>query len=209
MTFVQRLRNFCVYTMETIANAGVDYFIYEPLYVQYFPPERYPSYANAKRNISLVLVNSHISLGNVAPQMPAMIDVSGLQVKKHPDALPADLDDWLNGAAEHGAILFSMGTIAMADEMSAEQVQMFVQAFGGLRQRIIWKWNGVRPPENLSANVHITEWLPQDDVLAHPNLRLFVSHWVWVASMRPSIMAFRYWRCRCLPISHPMQTLLC
>ena len=40
---------------------------------------------------------------------------------------------------------------------------------------IIWKWDS----ENLTGmpeNVLVKKWLPQNDILAHPNLRVFVTH---------------------------------
>lgn len=35
------------------------------------------------------------------------------------------------------------------------------------------KWDSL---ENKPENVFIGKWLPQDDILAHPNLKLFISH---------------------------------
>lgn len=53
-----------------------------------FPSDRYISYDEAMRNLSLVLLNSHFSQGGVRPYVPAMIEVGGLQVKPTPDPLP-------------------------------------------------------------------------------------------------------------------------
>lgn len=176
MTFAQRLRNFCMQCIESIVTAGAERFVYEPVYVQHFGVSG-SNYAAAKRRISLVLVNSHLSLGAAAPQMPAMIDVGGLHVKLQPDALPAALATWLDDRSD-GVILVSFGTMVRTDELGAEQVEILVRAFAALppQQRVLWKWDGSVAPPNVSANVMLARWLPQDDVLAHRNVRLFVSH---------------------------------
>ena len=59
--------------------------------------------------------------------------------------------------------------------MSPERKQIFLDAFSKLRKPIIWKWD----EENVSdipSNVMIKQWVPQQDVLAHPNLKVFVTH---------------------------------
>ena len=53
-----------------------------------FPPDRYISYEESVKNISLILLNSHFSQGGVRPYVPAMIEVGGLQIKPTPDKLP-------------------------------------------------------------------------------------------------------------------------
>ena len=60
-------------------------------------------------------------------------------------------------------------------EMSPERKQIFLDAFSKLGKPIIWKWD----EENVSdipSNVMIKQWVPQQDVLAHPNLKVFVTH---------------------------------
>lgn len=53
-----------------------------------FPSDRYISYDEATRNLSLILLNSHFSQGGVRPYVPGMIEVGGLQIKPQPDKLP-------------------------------------------------------------------------------------------------------------------------
>ena len=38
----------------------------------------------------------------------------------------------------------------------------------------IWKWGA--EVEDLPENVIVKSWLPQQDILAHPNLKVFVTH---------------------------------
>ena len=40
---------------------------------------------------------------------------------------------------------------------------------------ILWKWDEDNIAD-LPKNVMIKKWVPQQDLLAHPNLKLFVTH---------------------------------
>lgn len=53
-----------------------------------FPSNKYRSYEDSLKNLSLVLVNGHFSQSYPRPNVPAVIEVGGLQVKPKPDPLP-------------------------------------------------------------------------------------------------------------------------
>jgi glucuronosyltransferase len=48
--------------------------------------------------------------------------------------------------------------------------RVFLSVFGRLKQRVIWKWE-TEEMEDLPPNVKLSKWLPQQDVLGHPNIR--------------------------------------
>ncbi len=77
-------------------------------------------------------------------------------------------------SADNGAIFFSLGSNARSSDLSPEKIAIFLNKFGSLKQKVIWKFETVLP--DLPDNVKIGKWLPQDDILAHPNVKLFISH---------------------------------
>lgn len=77
-------------------------------------------------------------------------------------------------SATDGAILFSMGSNIKSSQLSAEKRSALLRTFSKIKQKILWKFEEDLP--NKPANVMISKWLPQDDVLAHPNVKLFISH---------------------------------
>lgn len=76
--------------------------------------------------------------------------------------------------AEHGAILFSLGSNIKSTDVDDKTVSMLLTAFGKLKERVLWKWDAEL--FNVPDNVFVTNWLPQTDLLAHKNMKLFISH---------------------------------
>lgn len=59
--------------------------------------------------------------------------------------------------------------------MDVEKRTAFLQTFAHLPFKVLWKFE---PDLNLTAipkNVKIRDWFPQQAVLAHPNIKLFIS----------------------------------
>lgn len=104
--------------------------------------------------------------------MPGIVYFGGAHIKP-PKALPAALQEFID-SSEHGVILFSLGSFLQSSDLPKEKVDIFLKAFSKLKQRVIWKYEDeslVAPP-----NVLIKKWLPQSDILAHPNVVLFITH---------------------------------
>ena len=77
--------------------------------------------------------------------------------------------------APNGVVYVSFGSVLQASKMSEENRLKLVNAFGKLKEKVLWKWETETMP-NLPPNIKLNKWLPQQDILGHPNLKLFVSH---------------------------------
>lgn len=174
MTFFDRVINIIVYSVETAMSQYMR-FKMQPYYDSNFPSEKgFPSYEEAKSQVSLVMVNSYFTQTVPRPYLPNVVEVGGLQIKSTPDPLPADIQAWLD-SAEHGAIFLSFGSNLKSSTLRQDKFDAIIGAIGKLKQRVIWKWDTDEMPGK-PANVMIGKWLPQDDILAHANLKLFVTH---------------------------------
>nr|AVT42218.1 UDP-glucuronosyltransferase 40AD1 [Lissorhoptrus oryzophilus] len=67
-----------------------------------------------------------------------------------------------------------MGSHLTGKNFEFERIKMFLNLFKNLKQRVIWKFDRHLP--NKSDNVLIRKWLPQNDILAHPQIKLFITH---------------------------------
>ncbi|XP_030383807.1 UDP-glucuronosyltransferase 1-6-like [Scaptodrosophila lebanonensis] len=147
------------------------------MYKQIFGNEpNFPSIEQMRRNISLVFTNSHsISEGPIRPFVPATVEIGGIQVKDKPDPLPKRIQDFL-AKSKHGAILLSLGSNIKSSTVKPEIVKTMFNVLSKLKQHVIWKWEDLENTPGTSSNILYEKWLPQDDILAHSKLKLFITH---------------------------------
>ena len=96
---------------------------------------------------------------------------------RKPTAIEDDLKlrKFLDEAGPEGVIYVSFGSVLKASVMSDDKRKTMLNAFGKLNQRVLWKWE-TEQMEDKPPNVMLHKWVPQQDVLGHPNVKLFVSH---------------------------------
>jgi len=173
MTFVERLQN-------TAALLFASFIM--PLY---FPePEdevldkfrRYGYFSSLDELASksaLWFMTEDSVLDYARPMMPNMVEIGGLTVKRTTGKLPPDIKNFIDGAKK-GVILMTFGSTSSI--IPAHMVEKFSEAFGRLDgYRVIWRLNNVDNVK-LADNVMLRQWLPQNDILAHPSVKLFITH---------------------------------
>jgi glucuronosyltransferase len=174
MNFGERFLNF----VRTLYEWGVMNLYYFPamekVYRTALGDPNIPSVREIERNASIVLMNSQISFSPPRPLLPDIIEVGGMHLIPAKAVQPKELDDFLNGAKD-GFIYFSMGSHLKASLMPESYRKMFLNVFSKLKQRVLWKWE-TETMEGLPENVKLSKWLPQQDVLGHKNIRVFITH---------------------------------
>ncbi|XP_018570347.1 UDP-glucuronosyltransferase 1-1 isoform X2 [Anoplophora glabripennis] len=124
-------------------------------------------------NTSLMLVNTHFSLNLPRPLVPSVIEVGGIHIRNL-RPLSKNIEKWINESPE-GVIYFALGSLIKGDTFPKEKRDVFLRAFSRLPQRVLWKWES-ETMEGKPDNVMIQKWMPQLDILCHPNVKAFISH---------------------------------
>ncbi|XP_067463191.1 UDP glucuronosyltransferase 5 family, polypeptide D1 [Thunnus thynnus] len=106
------------------------------------------------------------------PTMPNVIYIGGFQCKP-PQPLPADLEEFVQSAGEHGVIIMTLGTLVNA--LPSEVADEIASVFAKMPQKVIWRHIGERP-STLGNNTLMVDWMPQKDLLGHPQTKVFVAH---------------------------------
>ncbi|KAH8269648.1 hypothetical protein KR018_012618 [Drosophila ironensis] len=175
MSFLERVRNSYASLYEDLDRLLVYFPKMDAVASEFFGPVlgQVPKVRHMEREISVMLLNSHAPLTTARPTVDAMVPVGGMHIYP-PKALPGDMQAFLDGATE-GAIFFSLGSNVQSKDMPAEMLQLFLQVFGSLKQRVLWKFED-ESIRQLPENVMIRKWLPQADILAHRNVKVFITH---------------------------------
>lgn len=81
----------------------------------------------------------------------------------------------MDGASTEGVIYFSFGSCIRSIDMPEDKLNAFIETFRSLKQKVLWKFEN-ETIKDLPPNVMIRKWLPQNDILAHKNTKLFITH---------------------------------
>ena len=135
-----------------------------------------PSSRDLQAGLSGALINTDWALDYPRPYPPSFRNIGGLQIRADPGPIPNNIQHFIEGAGEHGVILFTMGFIFDPTAVPGEVVATLLTAFSRLPQRVIVKYDSAEVAATAPNNVLVVPWVPQQAVLAHPATRLFITH---------------------------------
>ncbi|XP_001510659.3 UDP-glucuronosyltransferase 1A1-like isoform X4 [Ornithorhynchus anatinus] len=121
---------------------------------------------------SVWLMRSDFVMDYPRPIMPNMVLIGGINCA-HRKPLSQEFQDYVNDSGEHGIVVFSLGS--MVSEIPVKKAMEIAEALGRIPQTVLWRYTG-KPPANLAKNTKLVKWLPQNDLLAHPKTRAFITH---------------------------------
>ena len=122
-----------------------------------------------RRKFSLYLCTLDFSIEYTRP-LPPNIQVVGPVTPKPASPLPKAFEDIMQNSK--GVVLVSFGSEL---QLATEKLAEMVTALGQLPFTVIWKTK--QAIRNIPQNVKIRDWIPQNDLLGHPKIVAFISHW--------------------------------
>ncbi|XP_013395883.2 UDP-glucuronosyltransferase 1-9 [Lingula anatina] len=171
MGFWERLENV---RMMISDNLLYDEFISraEVLKLRHFPNSSWPHLRYTHERVSMHLIaHAHFAFDYPRPIMPHVQTIPGL-LWTPPKPLSKPLEDIMTSAT-NGVIIVSFGT--GFPTLPKAKAEIFAKVFAKLSQTVIWRYVGP-PPRSLGNNTHLVKWIPQNDALAHPATKLFITH---------------------------------
>ncbi len=121
----------------------------------------------------LFLYSTHLVLDYPKPSMPNVVAAGGMTCQPG-KPLPEDVLDIVNKSRKGGVILVAFG--AATSYFPSTMTQRFVAAFASFPEyTFLWRFNNKDNLE-IPLNVMAKRWLPQNDLLANSNIKLFITH---------------------------------
>ncbi|XP_061602188.1 UDP-glucuronosyltransferase 2B17-like [Cololabis saira] len=170
MTFFQRVVNVLIFAFGKYQFAQNVAPHYTVLLEKYFGPDA--DYSSMFQAADLWLMRVDFVFEFPRPTMPNVVYMGGFQCKPA-KPLPAHLEEFVQSSGEHGVVIMSLGTL-IAD-LPFDLADSIAAAFAKLPQKVIWRYKGKRPA-TMGNNTLLVDWMPQNDLLGHPKVKLFVAH---------------------------------
>ncbi|XP_072449000.1 UDP-glucuronosyltransferase 3A1-like [Chiloscyllium punctatum] len=141
-----------------------------------FPVGSQPTLSELYLKAELSIYNTDFTMDFPRPLLPNMVYVGGL-LSKPAKPLPQELEDIISTVGDEGFVMVTFGSM-LASVTQQVVLEELNAAFSRIPQLVIWRHLHSRwPSEVLPApNVKLVDWLPQNDLLGHPKVRLLVTH---------------------------------
>ena len=119
----------------------------------------------------LWLIDSDFVIDYPRPMMPNEVYMGG-QTARPAGPLPSDIRHFIENA-KSGAVLVSFGSHDLSPESMRNKM---MEAFRQMEDlHFVWS-HKAEFPADVPSNVLLKKWFSQNDLLGHPNVKLFITH---------------------------------
>lgn len=81
-------------------------------------------------------------------------------------------------------IYFSMGAHIRSSDLNPDILDVILKVFASMENTLIlWKFESIKLKDRHPKNVIIGPWMPQQEILAHKNLKVFITHGGFLSTM--------------------------
>ncbi|XP_055856235.1 UDP-glycosyltransferase UGT4 [Episyrphus balteatus] len=181
MSLYERIINTLMAVFEKLTYNFFHMISHQAVYEKHFEAlavernEVLPHHRDLTHNISLVLLNSHPVVQYPRSFLPNVIEVGGIHLRD--EKLPEHLLQFIEDS-EDGVIYVSFGADIKISEFSEQKLDILFHVLETLKEsmRVLLKWEDTLEKHDLrTKNIFTSEWFPQQAVLAHPKVKLFIS----------------------------------
>jgi glucuronosyltransferase len=178
MTLPQRVLNTVMtFAFEHVIRNGFLFHKSNHLIEEHFPGEERPSLLSLERNASLAIAYGHpFILDGWGSTAPNFVQVGMMNCRPSKGFTKGDKIGEFMNKSKNGVVFVSLGSVLRASMMSDDKRKLLLNVFARFPQYdFLWKWE-TEVMDDKPPNLMLSKWLPQQDILAHPNLKVFISH---------------------------------
>ncbi|XP_078533413.1 UDP-glucuronosyltransferase 3A1-like [Lissotriton helveticus] len=124
----------------------------------------------------LWMYNTDFSIEFARPLLPNTIYIGGI-LARPAKPVSQELEEFIATSGDAGFIVVTLGSMVSSVRRS-ELLEEMNAGFALMPQKVIWRYQQSKWPTELqlAQNARIFDWLPQNDLLGHPKVRLLVTH---------------------------------
>lgn len=175
MTFMERFSNIYMSLFEEVVFPVPFYYMMNQIYTRHFKDPKPTFHEQRKTSMSLALLNTHTSLRGSQPLMTNVIECGGMHLKRKLDPLPQALQDFLNNGTD-GVVYFSLGSNVKPAHLGDKRRNAIIKVLNKITEKVVLNWDHASAQDLNPAKFFTSKWLPQTEILAHPNVKLFITH---------------------------------
>jgi glucuronosyltransferase len=178
MTLLQRVQNtILTFAFDQVVRNSLILYKVNQMLDKNFPGEERPSLLALEKEASLAIAFGHpFILDGWSANVPNYVQVGMMNCRPAKGFASGDnIGEFMN-KSKNGVIFVSFGTVLKGSLMSEPRRKLILKVFSRFPQYdFIWKWE-TETMEGKPANIMLSKWLPQQDILAHPKLKVFITH---------------------------------
>ena len=168
MSFLERCKNFALLAIYSAARFPENLRA-DNTWARYLPGHPPVPYNALYGQAELILYNRDHLMGYPEPKLPNGVDVGGLTLRT-PKKLSENFLKILDSTTLPVVVVSFGSNVAFLPNKFVQKVS---DAFKSLDYTILFRCSN---DYSFSPNVKTFRWLPQNDLLAHPKVKLFVNH---------------------------------
>jgi glucuronosyltransferase len=173
LTFAERIESLAVGLVLAAKTALSSGTMTNELQTQHFPGMSMTIDRVMMKRSALLMTHTSAAFGHVRPVMVNTVQVGFMHVEPPRVINDTKLLQFLDEST-NGVVVMSLGSKADTRSLDRVTVAKFMSAFNMTDLNVIWKSH--KSGQTAPANVMVHEWLPLADVLAHPNVKVLITH---------------------------------
>ncbi|KAG8456721.1 hypothetical protein GDO86_002486 [Hymenochirus boettgeri] len=175
MNFFERVQNIFMFFLSRVVEKKV-HSKFNDVIEENFPEGSRPSLSELYKKAELWITNTDFIIEFPRPLLPHVIYVGDF-LSKSPKPVSQELEDFISESGQAGFIIVTLGSMIPSYPL-IEFVQEMNGGLAKISQKVIWRYKQSDWPKEvkLAPNVKLMDWVPQNDLLGHPKVRLLVTH---------------------------------
>lgn len=174
MTFHERWQSLKLYVKMKLFTRPKYRKVYNELINEHFPSVE-KNVDELEENMRLLLLNTSPVMGYSRAMLPNAIQIGSMHIEP-PKRIKSDIIQKFLDDSVEGVVVVNLGNLIQSKDLSLDLKLTLMTTIQKSSLRFVWKYEDSDLDDKLSNLLTVKRIHQQSDVLAHPNVKLFITH---------------------------------